>query len=99
MGDRQDARIDFMHLRARHYRSEEPLDIVCEGGAIRSVSPAGVSAPDHQADWVAPAFCDVQINGCDGYSFNSATLTVEQVRHVITVCRRHGIAQLLPTLV
>jgi N-acetylglucosamine-6-phosphate deacetylase len=88
-----------MRLRARHYRTEQPIDITCEHGVISAVEPSGDAAPDAQADWVAPAFCDVQINGCDGYSFNSATLTVEQVRHVITVCRQHGIAQLCPTLV
>ena len=32
-------------------------------------------------------------------SFNSETLTREQIRHVVAVCRQHGIAQLLPTLV
>src|SRR5262249_52959558 len=42
---------------------------------------------------------DLQINGCDGISFNSPKLTVDNVRHVVQVCRRHGIAGLLPTLV
>ena len=49
--------------------------------------------------WIAPAFCDVQINGCDGISFNAETLTLEQIRHVVAVCRKHGIAQFCPTLV
>ncbi len=88
-----------MRVRARHYRTGQALDITCVDGVIRSVAAAADVAADLEADWVAPAFCDVQINGCDGISFNSATLTAEQVRHVVTVCRRHGIAQLCPTLV
>jgi N-acetylglucosamine-6-phosphate deacetylase len=88
-----------MRLRARHYRTGQPLDITCVNGMIDSVAAAGAVVPDVEAGWVAPAFCDVQINGCDGYSFNSASLTVDHVRHVVTVCRRHGIAQLCPTLV
>src|SRR5438105_12270686 len=90
-----------MRIRARHYRTAQRLDIACEHGAICSIGPAADEAPppDVEADWVAPAFCDVQINGCDGHSFNSAQLTIEQVRHVVAVCRRHGIAQLCPTLV
>jgi N-acetylglucosamine-6-phosphate deacetylase len=48
---------------------------------------------------VAPAFFDLQINGCDGHSFNSEALTPQTVRHVMDVCRRHGIGSLCPTLV
>src|SRR5262249_34698792 len=32
-------------------------------------------------------------------SFNSEELTREQIRHVVEVCRRHGIGQLCPTLI
>jgi N-acetylglucosamine-6-phosphate deacetylase len=41
----------------------------------------------------------VQINGAEGVSFNSETLTHEQIRQVVATCRKHGIAQLMPTLV
>jgi N-acetylglucosamine-6-phosphate deacetylase len=88
-----------MRLRARHYRTGQSLDILCEQGKIVRVEPAGTQPVDAEAEWVALAFCDVQINGCDGISFNSETLTHEQIRHVVAVCRKHGIAQLCPTLV
>jgi N-acetylglucosamine-6-phosphate deacetylase len=86
-----------MRLRARHYRTAQLLEITCDDGVIHSVH--AVIKGDADADWVAPAFCDIQINGCDGYSFNSPALTIDQVHHVIATCRRHGIAQLCPTLV
>jgi N-acetylglucosamine-6-phosphate deacetylase len=88
-----------MRLRARHYRTAQPLDILCEHGKIVRVEPAGQEPVDAEAEWVAPAFCDVQINGCEGISFNSETLTQKQIRQVVATCQRHGIAQLLPTLV
>src|SRR5947209_18955818 len=88
-----------MRLRAHHYRTGQLLDITCVGGVIQSVGPAIGAAAGVSADWVAPAFCDIQINGCDRISFNSPELTIEQVRHVVTTCRQHGIAQLCPTLV
>jgi N-acetylglucosamine-6-phosphate deacetylase len=88
-----------MRLRANHYRTGQPLDILCERGVICSVHAAGADPPDLHAQWVAPAICDLQINGCDGHSFNSARLTAEQVRHVVAVCRTHGISQICPTLV
>ena len=80
-----------MRLRARHYATAELVDIVCDEGVIRKVGPPGSERPDVEAGWVASALFDLQINGCDGYSFNSSDLTIDQVRHVVTVCRRHGI--------
>src|SRR4051794_24221557 len=86
-----------MRLRARHYRTGQLLDLVCEQGKIARLD---VIANDNAAaPWVAPAFCDVQINGCDGISFNSDTLTSDEIHHVVDVCRHHGIAQLMPTLI
>lgn len=88
-----------MRLRARHYRTGQPLDVVCERREIVRVETPTDHAPDVEAGWIAPAFCDVQINGCEGISFNSESLTHDQIRHVVTTCRTHGIAQLCPTLV
>jgi N-acetylglucosamine-6-phosphate deacetylase len=90
-----------MRIRASHYRTGRRLDITCEHAMIRTVSDATASPlpPDLDADWVAPGFFDLQINGCDGISFNAATLVPAQVRHVVEVCRRHGIVQLCPTLI
>ena len=88
-----------MRLRARHYRTAQLLDLVCEHGKIARIAPAGTQPVDAEAEWIAPAFCDVQINGSDGISFNADTLTLAQIRHVVAVCHKHGIAQLCPTLV
>src|SRR5262249_53584831 len=49
--------------------------------------------------WVAPALFDLQINGCDGISFNSERLTPQDVLHVVHACHKHGITGLCPTLV
>jgi N-acetylglucosamine-6-phosphate deacetylase len=88
-----------MRLRARHYATGELLDILCQDGRVQALTPPGLAPADRQAGWVAPALFDLQVNGCDGHSFNSERLTVESVRHVVDVCRRHGIGGLCPTLV
>jgi N-acetylglucosamine-6-phosphate deacetylase len=88
-----------MLIRARHYATGQLVDILCENGRIISVSEPGTGIPDRQAGWVAPALFDLQINGCDGHSFNSPRLTIETVRHVVRTCRKHGIAGMCPTLV
>jgi N-acetylglucosamine-6-phosphate deacetylase len=88
-----------MLIRARHYATAETIDVICDRGRITSLTRAGAAQPDLTAGWVAPAFFDLQINGCDDHSFNSEKLTTESVRHVADVCRRHGIGGFCPTLV
>jgi N-acetylglucosamine-6-phosphate deacetylase len=75
------------------------VDLSCDGGWITTIGPAAGPAPQREAGWVAPALFDLQINGCDGHSFNSERLTSAGIRHIISVCRRHGIGELFPTLV
>src|SRR5262245_46633939 len=88
-----------MKLRARHYLAQQPVDITVATGHVTGVRLPGPTAPHRVAGWVAPAFFDLQINGCDGISFNSPKLTIQQVRHVVGVCRKHGLSGLCPTLV
>src|SRR5262245_51486190 len=88
-----------MRLRARHYATAQMVDVVCDRGTIQSVGPPLPAPVDLEGGWVAPALFDLQINGCDGRGFSSTRLTVEDVRHIVAVCRRHGIGGLCPTLV
>jgi N-acetylglucosamine-6-phosphate deacetylase len=88
-----------MRIRAKHYTTGAPVTLRIENDRIAALeAPADVS-PDLDAPWIAPALFDLQINGCDGRSFNSPTLTIDDVRHVVQVCHRHGIGGLCPTLV
>src|SRR6266851_3896848 len=86
-------------VRGRHYATGEFVDIFSQDGVIQSVGEPRQEPADAEADWLAPALFDLQINGCDGHSFNSDRLTVESVQHVVKVCRRHGIGAFCPTLV
>src|SRR5262245_60137997 len=88
-----------MRIRARHYATGQLVDVTCERGAIASIDPPSSAKLDREAGWVSPALFDLQINGCDNHSFNSPKLTIDSVRHVVTVCRRHGIGSFCPTLV
>src|SRR5438132_1103422 len=88
-----------MRIRARHYATGERVDVLCGEGLIRSIGPATSAPADLEAGWMAPALFDLQINGCEGHAFGSERLTVAQVRRVVEVCRRHGIAGLCPTLI
>lgn len=87
-----------MRIRARHYATGEKIDLHCTN-QIQSITAAAETPVDLEAEWVAPALFDLQINGCDGKSFNSEHLTIDNIRHVVSVCRRHGIGEFCPTLV
>jgi N-acetylglucosamine-6-phosphate deacetylase len=88
-----------MRIRGRHYANGRLVDLECEHGLIRSITDSSTAPADLEAGWIAPALFDLQINGCDGISFNSPKLTIDDVRHVVGVCRRHGIGFLCPTLI
>jgi N-acetylglucosamine-6-phosphate deacetylase len=88
-----------MRIRGRHYGSGQRIDVVTAGDKIESVDPAGDTPVDLEAGWVAPAFFDLQINGCGGRAFSSVDLSEKDVRAIMHDCRRHGIAQFLPTLI
>jgi N-acetylglucosamine-6-phosphate deacetylase len=88
-----------MLIRARHYATGEKVDVVCESGSIRSVTPPAAGQPDHETGWVAPALFDLQINGCTGHNFSSTRLDNESIRRVVETCRSHGIGAFCPTLV
>jgi N-acetylglucosamine-6-phosphate deacetylase len=75
------------------------MEVVCEHGRIKALTPAGLQPADHEAGWLALALFDLQINGCDGISFNSPRLTADDIHHVVGVCRAHGIAGMCPTLI
>lgn len=88
-----------MIVRGCHYATGERIDLRVESGLIASVGPACSEPADREAGWIAPALFDLQINGCHGISFNSPTLTTDEVRRVVDECRTHGIGGLCPTLV
>jgi N-acetylglucosamine-6-phosphate deacetylase len=87
-----------MRIRARHYATGQRVDVTCNG-TITSIEPAGTAPVDRESGWIAPALFDLQINGCDGHGFSSDRLNIESARHVVDVCRKHGIGGLCPTLV
>ncbi len=84
-----------MPVHARHFASGEPLAVTFDAGTVTAVTPSD----RNPAGWIAPAFFDVQINGCHGVGFTSPHLTPEQVAEVVGRCRTHGIGTLLPTVI
>ena len=88
-----------MLIRARHFATQEPIQIAIDGGRIESIGPPTSAPADATAEWVAPSFFDIQVNGCHGISFNAETLTAAEIGRVADVCRAHGTGGFCPTLI
>jgi N-acetylglucosamine-6-phosphate deacetylase len=101
-----------MHrLAVRHYATNQILELTFCNGAIADVHISQANA-NACADllWLAPSFCDPQINGADGisflYPFRRLTPSgpipqapEEALARVIGICHAHGIGVFLPTLI
>ena len=88
-----------MIFRAKHYQTEQMVDVHCNNGKIVSVEQAGTFVPDYQAAYIAPAFFDLQINGAMGVAFSDINLDESGIRKVLSVCKRHGIEAICPTII
>src|SRR6476619_6743577 len=84
----------MLELIARRYDSERTVRIEIEGGQIARITPAAEAAG---LPYVAPGFCDLQINGYQGVEFNDPKLTVEQVRKAAQSQDSFGVTRYLAT--
>src|SRR5689334_16981825 len=87
-----------MLVHARHYQTGESLAITVESDRITAVGSQTQSKPDIVADWVAPSFFDIQVNGSLGISFNSPALTTDDVHRIAEKVQSHGVGGFCPTL-
>jgi N-acetylglucosamine-6-phosphate deacetylase len=88
-----------MRVRARHYITGDPVEIMIDAGRITSVTAPTAVPAKVTADWIAPSFFDIQVNGAHGISFNSDRLTGDEVRRVADTCRAHCTGGFCPTLI
>jgi N-acetylglucosamine-6-phosphate deacetylase len=85
-------------IRAKYYATGRFIEISIDAGRITSLGDASGTA-DLTANWIAPSFFDIQVNGCQGISFNSDRLTADEVWRVADTCRAHGTGGFCPTLI
>jgi N-acetylglucosamine-6-phosphate deacetylase len=88
-----------MLIHARHYQSGQALGVTIENRRIVALGAPSAASADVVADWIAPSFFDIQLNGGLGVSFNSPKLTVDEVHRVADLARAHGVGGFCPTLI
>ena len=84
----------MLELIARRYDSDRAVRIEIEKGRIAQITPAADAAG---LPYIAPGFCDLQINGYQGVEFNDPKLTAEQVRKAALSQDRFGVTRYLAT--
>lgn len=86
---------NLVHI-TRHALTGTVLEIAIRDGRIAAVSPSTADPGDR---FIAPSFCDIQINGCHGIAFTSASLDFDGIRKGTDACHQHGIGQYFPTVI
>ncbi|MCS7020872.1 MAG: N-acetylglucosamine-6-phosphate deacetylase [Gemmataceae bacterium] len=99
-------------LLVRHYVTGQPMELSVSGQTICDLQPVQGLSSSTLADlpWLAPSFCDPQINGAGGISFlhptrrltPHGTVPVDPAQALAIVmqqCQAHGIGLFLPTLI
>lgn len=89
----------MISLTARRYDTQQPIRLRIDRGVIQALD----AIPDpvdrlEDLPWVAPGLVDLQVNGYAGISFNSPTLTADQVLQVSLAMAAHGVTRYCPTV-
>ncbi len=84
-----------MEVVGRRYDTGEAVVVACEHGRIARFSRAEAAA---DLPWIAPGWCDLQINGHGGQEFSAATLTVNGVAKIVSAIHAMGVTAFCPTV-
>ena len=70
-----------MHIRGRIVGTAEPATVRIDGETISDVGNGAADSGALGGDdvWIAPAICDIQVNGAGGLSYGREGLTADQV--------------------
>lgn len=88
-------------IRARHYRTGQPVLLRWDRGAITRVDPDPAPPPGSgdPGPWIAPALFDLQVNGFAGVDFQRDDLTPEGLLAAARGLLASGCSRFLLTLV
>ena len=71
------------------------MEIACDGERIATVEPAR----ERQADWIAPGWVDIQVNGFAGVDYNAPAAPQEEIARSVQVLYSAGVTRFYPTVI
>ena len=81
---------------ARYFESGAPVRLSWENGIVVGLAACPAAEPDL---WIAPALCDLQVNGFAGIDFQQDHLTIEDLHWAVRQLRAAGCTRFFPTLI
>lgn len=85
-------------IHAVHYATGEPVEVVIEQGIIKEINrltePANSFLPH-----IAPGLTDLQVNGFQGFDFNSPQLSISDVVSCTRLLLAQGVTTYFPTVI
>lgn len=71
------------------------VEIACDGERIAEIKPAR----EQPANWIAPGWIDIQVNGFAGVDYNSPNTAHEEIARSIEVLYSAGVTRFYPTVI
>ncbi len=71
------------------------VEISCEGERIAKVGPVR----ERPANWIAPGWVDIQVNGFAGVDYNSPNTPQEEIARSVQVLYSAGVTRFYPTVI
>jgi N-acetylglucosamine-6-phosphate deacetylase len=90
---------DRITIKAIHYETMSPVEIILEDGLIRSIRTLPDSEPGGELLIAAPGLIDNQVNGYSGVDFSGDQLSVDGVAKATRALWKAGVTTYLPTLI
>ncbi|WP_205410322.1 N-acetylglucosamine-6-phosphate deacetylase [Gracilibacillus timonensis] len=84
-------------LEGIHYATGEQISVTIEGSKIRDIQP--LSSQKVNLPYIAPGLVDLQINGYQGYDFNTLPITEETIKQVTNLLWKEGVTSFFPTII
>jgi N-acetylglucosamine-6-phosphate deacetylase len=86
-------------IEGYHYKTEEPVTISVQDGIITNIEKRQL--PEDKADlaWIGPGLVDLQINGYNGWDFNTFPVEKESVMQLTRAVWREGVTSYYPTVI
>lgn len=86
-------------VKGIHYRSGEPVAIQIRDGLIARIERMEETIEKNELPLVGPGLVDLQINGYNGWDFNSTPIKEEAVRKVTRMLWKEGVTAYFPTVI
>ncbi len=90
---------DGITIKAIHYETMSPVEIIMEDGLIRSIRILPASESDNELPIAVPGLIDNQVNGYSGIDFSGDQLSVEGIAEATRALWKTGVTSYLPTLI